>query len=233
MVIFNTKPPNISTNFSHSLAYGTVSDIDGNNYKTIQIGTQEWMAENLKTTRFNDGSIIQLEEDNHSWDLLQAPGYCWFENNEEVFRNMYGAYYNWFTVNSGHLCPTGWHVPSEDDWIVLKISLGMTEEQANQFFGNAGTIEGSKIKETGTINWIDESIPATNESGFTALPGGMRPDGGVDFDGEGMGAGWWSATSYSISNAWSHGVSYNDSGIWRSNMLSKAYGMNVRCIKDN
>jgi uncharacterized protein (TIGR02145 family) len=233
MVSFTTKPPTGSINFNALLTYGTVSDIDGNIYKTIQIEQQVWMAENLKTTRFNDGSSIPLVEDENSWDILQTPGYCWFENNEAVFRNIYGAYYNWYTVNTGLLCPTGWHIPNEEDWKVLKISLGMTEEQADQILGVAGTTEGDKIREKGVLNWVEESREANNESGFTALPGGCRSVGSADFLWEGTDASWWSATSAGISVAWSHGVGYNDSGIWRSDMYVKEYGQNIRCVKDN
>jgi uncharacterized protein (TIGR02145 family) len=232
IVSFTTKPPTISTNFNTALSYDIVSDIDGNNYKTIKIGTQEWMAENLKTTIFNDGSVIPLVEEDNSWTHLQTPGYCWFENNEAIFKNMYGAYYNWFTVNTGLLCPTGWHVPSEEDWKILKISLGMTEEQANQVLA-AGTTEGNKIKETGTINWVEGSTEANNESGFTALPGGYRIDSPADFLWEGIGAGWWSSTSYVNSGyAWSYHAVYDDTRIYSSDMLSKTHGLNVRCIKN-
>lgn len=232
-VDFTTKPGIVSITFNPDLSYGSVSDIDGNNYKTVGIGSQVWMAENLKTTSFNDGSTIPLVEEDEAWSLLRSPGYCWFQNNEEVFRNIFGAYYNWYTISAGLLCPAGWHVPTEEDWKVLKISLGMTEEQAEITWGPVGSNEGDKIKETGTINWTEGSTQANNESGFTGLPGGVRTDYPGNFGSDGTGASWWSATSYAISVAWSHHATYNDSRMWRSDMLTKSYGLNVRCIKDN
>ena len=230
-VSFITKSPTISTHFNEDLTYDTVSDIDENIYKTIKIGSQVWMAENLKTTHFNDGSSIPLVEDSYTWSRLESPGYCWFENDEAVFKDMYGGYYNWYTVNTGQLCPAGWHVPAEEDWKELKMSLGMSEEHADLDYGLAGTIVGDMIKETGTFNWVEESTLATNESGFTALPGGERMVGPADFLWEGTGASWWSATQYFSTNAWSHGAVYSYAGMYRSSMYDQAYGLNVRCVK--
>lgn len=232
-VSFETKKLTISKNFNNSLIYGTLKDIEDNIYKTIHIGNQEWMAENLRSTRLNDGSLIPLVEDDESWSKLLTPGYCWFQNNEGYFRNMYGAYYNWYTVNTGIICPTGWHVPSEDDWKLLKMSLGMSEDQATQYFGSAGTVEGSKMKESGTVNWVTESIEANNESGFTAIPGGFRSVGPSEYLWEGVSASWWSSTSREVSVAWTHGVSFDESRISRSDMAIKSDGMNIRCLKNN
>jgi uncharacterized protein (TIGR02145 family) len=232
---FTTKPATVKTTFNPALTYQTVSDIDGNNYKTINIGDQEWLAENLKTTRLNDGTEIPFITDNIIWHSLQSPAYSWYNNDEAVFKNIYGGYYNWYAVNSGKLCPSGWHVPDESDWKALKIFLGMTPEEADAgYFTN--NIVGTKIKETGTINWADESIASTNESGFTALPGGTRDDGtGTDaFGGEGNGAGWWSASLVFPTHgfAFSHWVNSDKEWIFKSDMLNSAYGLNVRCVRD-
>lgn len=107
---FITKPATALTTFNPDLTYQSVSDIDGNTYKTIKIGTHEWLAENLKTTRYNDGTVIPLVTDDNQWYRLITPGYCWYNNDEAVFKNIYGGYYNWYAVNSGKLCPAGWHV---------------------------------------------------------------------------------------------------------------------------
>jgi uncharacterized protein (TIGR02145 family) len=228
---FTTKPATALTTFNPQLTYQTVSDIDGNTYKTIKIGTQEWLAENLKTTRLNDGTAIPLIADDYEWSRLNTPAYCWYYNDEAVFKNIYGGYYNWYTVSSGKLCPAGWHVPGEDDWKVFKLFLGMTPEQIeSQNF--PVTEAGNKIKETGTHNWVEESVTASNESGFTALPGGSRGEGG-DFGGEGGGGGWWSATQvaqhfFPIS----HWVVSHAGWIFKSEMVSQKYGLNVRCVKD-
>ena len=228
---FTTKSATPSTTFNPDLTYQTVSDIDGNNYKTIKIGTQEWLAENLKTTRLNDGTAIPLVSDDYLWSHLNTPCYCWYNNDGAVFKNIYGGYYNWYAVNSGKLCPAGWHVPDEDDWGVFKLFLGMTPEQVNSS-NFPETTAGNKIKETGTFNWVEESITATNESGFTALPGGSR-GAGADFGGEGGGGGWWSAsqrTQYPF--PFSHWVVSFAGWIFKSDMLSQNYGLNVRCIKN-
>jgi uncharacterized protein (TIGR02145 family) len=231
VVSFSTKPMTYKKSFNPLLSYGAVSDIDGNSYKTIQIGAQLWMAENLKTTRLNDGSAISLVPDIDSWNHLLTPGYCWYENDEAFYGNLYGALYNWYSVGTGLLCPTGWHVPDEADWKELKMYLGMTNEQAELLFGIAGTNEGDKIKESGSVNWAEGGKGGTNESGFTALPGGVRKAGAPIYAAEGIVANWWSSTARLT--AWCHGVAYDASGIWRSDMYLKDYGLNVRCIKDN
>jgi uncharacterized protein (TIGR02145 family) len=230
---FTTKPATALTTFNPQLTYLSVSDIDGNSYKTIKIGVQEWMAENLKTSRLNDGGVIPLVSDDENWGHLVTPGYCWYNNDEAVFKNIYGGYYNWYAVNTGKLCPSGWHVPAEDDWKVFKLFLGMTSEQiVSGYFPE--TSGGNKIKETGTFNWVDGSVAGTNESGFTALPGGSRSDYFSTFGGEGEGAGWWSSSLIPQTgiSAFSHWVISDKDWFYRSDMLSKNYGLNVRCIKD-
>jgi len=134
--------------FNPSLTYGEVSDIDGNYYKTIQIGSQIWMAENLKTTRYNDGSNIPLVTDNTAWSNLTTPGYCWYNNDAATYKNVYGALYNWYAVNTGKLCPSGWHVPSEYEWTLLVNYLGGVYAA------------GGKLKETGTTHWYSPNAGA-------------------------------------------------------------------------
>jgi uncharacterized protein (TIGR02145 family) len=230
---FTTKPATALTTFNPQLTYKTVSDIDGNIYKTIKIGTQEWLAENLKTSRLNDGTAIPLITDDIIWAALNTPGYCWYNNDEAVFKNIYGGYYNWYAVNSGKLCPAGWHVPDDNDWKVFKLFLGMPPEliETADF---STTTYGNKIKETGTINWVEGNADATNESGFTALPGGDRFAKPETFGAEGLAAGWWSASSinYSGNYAFSHWVIFNVDWFYRTGNLSTTYGLNVRCIKD-
>jgi uncharacterized protein (TIGR02145 family) len=228
---FTTKPVTALTTFNPQLTYQTVSDIDGNSYKTIKIGTQEWLAENLKTTRLNDGTAIPLVTDDYKWSQLNTPGYCWYYNDEAVFKNIYGGYYNWYAVNSGKLCPSGWHVPGEDDWKVFKLFLGMPPELINGDF--SATTCGNKIKETGTTNWVEGSDDATNESGFTALPGGSRFDVTSEFGAEGSAAGWWSAAKFiPIPFSYSHWVIFNKDWFYMTGNLSINYGLNVRCVKD-
>jgi len=102
----------------------TVTDIDGNVYHIVAIGTQVWMAENLKTTKYNDGTFIPLVTDSTAWGNLSTPGYCWYNNDAATYKNTYGALYNWFTVNTGKLSPKGWHIPSDTEWETLITYLG-------------------------------------------------------------------------------------------------------------
>ena len=94
----------------------TVADIEGNIYSALRIGNQIWMAENLKTTKFNDGTLIPFVSSNLEWNKLSQPAYCWYNNDELNNRKLYGALYNWFAVETGKLCPLGWHVPTDKEW---------------------------------------------------------------------------------------------------------------------
>ena len=161
----------------------TVTDIDGNVYQTIKIGTQVWMKENLKTTKFNNGEKIQNVIKNSKWDSFTSPGYCWYDNDRAACGIAYGALNNWYAASDSNLCPIGWHVPSTDDWQTLYNYLDIKEAAC-------------KLKETGTGLWnCTDTIEGTNESGFTALPAGFRNYDGK-FYGLGKSAGWWSATEY-------------------------------------
>jgi len=191
-----------------------LNDIDGNVYETVVIGTQVWMAENLKTTRLNDGTEIPLVESDTAWSNLKTPGYCWYGNYEAFFSlNHYGALYNFHSVKTGKLCPVGWHVPSTDEWYVLKNNLG---------FETAG----GSMKETGTRNWLSPNTGATNESGFNALPGGFRNNYYRHFQRFRVSGYFWHSgrsdamgVSYNWVDMTHYSMSYND-------------GLSVRCIKD-
>lgn len=141
---------------------GTVTDVDGNVYQTIGIGSQFWIAENLKTTKYNDGTSIPLVTDNRDWSLLFTPAYCWYNNDEINNKITYGALYNWYTLNTGKLCPSGWHVPNNTEWAVLASYLGGPE------------VAGGKMKVPGTDYWNSPNTGATNSSGFSAFPGGLH-----------------------------------------------------------
>jgi len=144
---FTTKPAKtINITFNPALTYKIVTDIDGNNYKTIKIGTREWMAENLKTSRLNDGTPLTLVTDNDMWNELKSSGYCWYNFDETDFKNIYGGYYNWYSVNSGKLCPSGWHVPAEEDWIAFKVYHGMSQLDAEGGYYTENLV-ANKIKE--------------------------------------------------------------------------------------
>ena len=144
-----------------TLNTGSISDLDGNVYKTVQIGTQVWMAENLKTTKYNNGTAIPNISDSIAWKNLTTGAYCWY-NNSVVNKSNYGSLYNYYAVNTGNVCPSGWHVPSNEEWDILITFLG----------GQA--LAGGKMKEAGNIHWIAPNTGATNSSVFKALPSGSR-----------------------------------------------------------
>ena len=204
----------IVINFNPGLTYDSIYDLEGNKYRTIQIGTQTWMAENLKSTRYNDGTDIPFVLDVSAWALLTTPGYCWY-NNDSVG---YGAIYNWYTVNTGKLCPEGWHVPSDEEWTTLTDFLG----------GKSSA--GGKLKETGTSHWLDPNTGATNESGFTGLPTGYRNYGGGFSSIKNYGF-WWTSTEWSSTGAWYRDVNFSYTSVDRSNSNKKS-GATVRCLKD-
>ena len=199
-----------------------IRDGDGNIYTSVQIGTQIWLTENLKTTKFNDGVAIPLVTDNTAGFTLTTPGYCWYNNDELTYKNAYGALYNWYAVNSGNICPQGWHVPTDSEWTTLITSLG------------GESVAGGKLKESGTTHWQSPTtgtINTTNESGFTGLPGGYRGYQGV-FAGIGKYGEWWSSSADDTSNANTRLLNFANSDVIMNN-VGKWYGFSVRCLKDN
>jgi uncharacterized protein (TIGR02145 family) len=197
---------------------GLVSDIDGNTYKTVTIGTQTWMAENLRVARYKDGTAIPLVTDTIAWANLTTPGFCWYNNDETTYKATYGALYNWYAVSTGKLCPAGWHVPTDDEWTTLRIYLG------------DDSFAGGKLKETGTAHWASPNTGATNETGFTALPGGFRYLTGI-FDRIGGWGFWWTATENN--DVWAHYcfLIYDTSSLVGPHYV-KVEGFSVRCLRD-
>ncbi|UCE19682.1 MAG: hypothetical protein JSV84_04880 [Gemmatimonadota bacterium] len=220
---------NIST-FTISTGGNTVTDIDGNVYQTVTIGTQVWMAENLKVTRFRNGATIPIITDSTDWSNLSTGAYCNYENNSNN-ATTYGRLYNWYAVNdSGNIAPGGWHVPSDDEWKQLEMYLGMSQEEADAA-GLRGTDEGGKLKETGTAHWEDPNTGATNESGFSALPGGSRHWDGK-FAVMGSFAAFWCSTDSNSYQGWSRSLGYFNSMVFRGGSSDKRTGLSVRCVKD-
>ena len=196
----------------------TVKDYDGNDYHVIRIGNQLWTKENLKTTRYINGTSIPLVTGTSAWSALTTPGYCWYDNDMSAYKDTYGALYNWYTINAGNLCPSGWHVSTDEDWITLANYLGGQNEA------------GGKLKETGTTHWLSPNTGATNESDFTALPGGYRTDNGV-FDNLRSTGYWWTSTSYTTPEAWYRNINNNESRLFRAFRVKK-YGGSARCVRD-
>jgi len=205
--------------FNSSLTYNTLIDQDGNVYKTVIIGTQTWMAENLRTTKYNDNTFIPNITSASEWTNLTTGAYNNYKNttNADTIAT-YGRLYNWYAVNTGKLAPKGWHVPTEADWSTLTDYLG------------GEIVAGGKLKETGTTHWSSPNTEATNETGFTALPGGYRWIDGP-FYSIGIYCYWWSSTEYS-SNLAVRLATVNYSGNVFNTHNYKNLGNSVRCVKD-
>lgn len=219
-----------------------VQDIDGNSYTVICIGEQLWMAENLKTTRFNDGSDIPFVPGNQEWSsLLSTPGYCWYGNNENN-KSVYGALYNWFTVNTCKICPEGWHVPSDEEWAELEIYLENNrynydgsidvdnDRKTNNKIGKAMT------SKTGWLFSMNEGAIGNSDypeyqnlTGFNVLPAGLRSADGV-FQELNEKGNCWSTTEYQYVSAL-YRKFFNISVKVIRDDHNKRDGFSVRCLK--
>ena len=197
----------------------TVTDIDSNVYHTIIIGTQVWMVENLKTTKFRNGDPIPNAIDSAQWNNITTGAYCIFNNapNNNVG---YGYFYNWHAVHdTRNIAPSGWHVATDDEWTYLINYLGGRD------------IAGGKLKEEGNAHWFIPNTGATNSSGFTALPAGRRTNDGSYIE-RGSFSYWWTSTEYSDNaGAWCRRTDYSNSTVQVMAEL-KSYGLSVRCVKD-
>jgi uncharacterized protein (TIGR02145 family) len=192
---------------------GTVNDIDGNSYPTIGIGSQIWLAENLKTTKYSNGDLIGTTTGSINGK------YQWAYDDNESNVAIYGRLYTWYAAtDSRNVCPTGWHLPTDSEWSTLTIFLGGDE-----------SIAGCKLKETGTTHWRSSNNLVTNESGFTALPGGCRA--WDDFYNVGSSGYWWSSTAPTTSSFYRH--IYDSDCALISDGIGYNYGFSVRCLKDN
>ena len=208
--------------------YDSITDIEGNIYKTVKINDQWWMAQNLATTTFRDGSpILNITEDT-DWEFLSDAAYSWYENDLENYGNTYGALYNWYAVNTEKLCPSGWHVSTDEEWTQLTEYLG--GESAAQ----------NKLKEMGSSHWLTPNTESSDEFGFTALPGGHRWDDAGWFDGNGLESYWWTSTFADdelyidlIGERGGHALCRQ---MVRNHNFRTAYwitqGLSIRCVKD-
>ena len=209
------------TSYGNEISFKTfaINDVDGNGYNSVTIGTQTWLTENLKTTGLNDNSKIPLVADSITWLSLTTPACCWYKNDESNNKITYGALYNWYTVNTGKLCPIGWHVPSDQEWTTLTDYLG----------GLA--VAGGKMKEVGTTHWISPNTGATNESGFKSLAAGQRTTDGTFFD-FGTAAIWWSSTPYNYEKPFYRSNYYTSTVVNRGYGTLNNVGLSIRCIKN-
>lgn len=223
--------PNVTT--------GTVTDYDGNVYKTVKIGNQVWMAENLKSTSYSNGRSIPLVSDSVVWGLLEDNitdrAYCFYNNDTNGEKDIYGALYTFAAAVNGTpyryednpddevpvqgVCPDGWHIPSYEEWKTLLDYLGNQHEASN------------KLREKGTKHWIDPNIGATNEIGFSARGGGYRHQYDGGFYSLTRSGNWWTSKQNTpYEDAYLVAIYPGGTGF---NKLGKSYGYSVRCIKDD
>lgn len=213
-----------------SMNYGTMTDQDGNEYKTTIINGREWMAENLKTTTFRNGEEIPNTSSSTAWSELTSASWCYYNNSVE-YECPYGKLYNWYTANDTRgVCPLGWHVPTDSEWNSLVTFLDPNSNGAEN-----ADVAGAKLKSTGIDHWLDPNSGATNIVGFSALPSGDRqPDGDFE-DITSLGA-WWTKTQidgdpvqYYINYLFHDCIrsEYND-----AIFNGKKAGASIRCIRD-
>ena len=203
-----------------------IYDVEGNSYKTVTIGTQTWMAENLKVSKYNDGTDIPNLIDNVQWGSNISGAWCYY-NNDTINNTKYGKLYNWYTVNtttngSKNVCPIGWHVPTNDEWDVLF-----------NYIGDDGyTRCGGMMKEVDTVNWKSPNIGATNTTLFTGLPGGYREVYGF-FKHFGDTGYWWSSSENITFKNYSmgHYLDYDSDAVNHIGMYMGS-GFSIRCVKD-
>lgn len=193
-------------------------DVDGNVYKTVKIGNQIWMAENLKTTKLRDGTAIQNITTDDQWKALETAAFCWFDNNDNN-KNTYGALYNWHCVKTNKICPLGWHVPTYAEYTTLMEQVGGRTEA------------GGKLKEAGTANWFPPNTNATNEVGFNGLPSGYRQVHGP-FKDLGKIAVFWTSTPYRSYDSYSVRLDFNLKEMGTSSNGDNKHGYSIRCVKD-
>ena len=208
-----------------------VKDIDGNSYKTVKIGEQIWMAENLKVTQYRNGGPIPNLTDENDWENTEQGAYCNYDNNEDNVE-IYGRLYNWYAIDDKRvLAPRGWHIPTDDEIKELEMYLGLSQSEAGED-GSRGTNEGSKLANRKDL-WDDgilKNNPEFGASGFDFLPGGYRgsSDGYYRMGGGGY---FWSSTEYGHGSAWYRTLDYDSSEIHRY-CPNKNYGFSVRCVRD-
>jgi uncharacterized protein (TIGR02145 family) len=221
--------------FNPELVYGTVTDIDGNTYKTITIDSVTWMAENLRTTHYRDGSPITEVTDSLKWAALKTEACCSYKNSRDPDTlNIYGRLYNFYSVaDLRNIAPEGWHVADTSDWRKLMDYLVSV------------TIAGGKLKEAGTAHWTEFNSDATNETGFTALPAGYRQDINTkskigdstyvfragSFYNIGNSADFWTSTTKNTTDAYGYNILKTGSGCYKL-IFKKKLGFSVRCVKN-
>ena len=210
---------------------GTVTDIDGNTYSTVQIGSQCWLAENLKVSHYRNGDAITTGLDSLGWQIATTGSYCYYADSAAMNTD-YGKLYNWYAFTDPRgLCPNGWHSPTDDEWKTLEGSLGMPASEVDLVIGGprgADANVGGKMKTT-TSDWISPNSGANNCSGFASRPAGKLQ---AEFYGLGYFAQYWTATEYSGSQAFNRTTYYANASVGYGDANSKRQGQSCRCVAD-
>ena len=222
---FNPTNGKTTALFNPAKTYGSLTDQDGNLYKTITIGSQTWMAENLRTTKYRNGEEIPEITDNDTWHNLSTGAYCNYNNTKNIDTiATFGRLYNWAAViDDRKIAPVGWHIPTYDEWIILETFL-------------VDSVAGGKLKEAGTLHWQSPNFGATNETGFTALGSGYRWISGWNGPGfyhKEVEGGWWTSTEgdNDLDRAYHVTMGYNYTVLGGCN-CEKRDGYSIRCVKD-
>ena len=214
---------------------GIVEDIDGNVYKTIKIGSQVWTVDNLKTTRYNDGTVIPEVTDSATWDALTTPAYCYYDNDSTLYAKIYGGLYNYYVVaetNSKNVCPEGWDVPTKTEWIALQNYL---KDNGYAFLGSGAHVGKSmaatfRWNSSATVGAVGYDIGSNNQSGFGGLPGGSR-GGASSFILIGDRGLWWSSTDGGGNSAFYRSL-WNSEEHFPGSVQYKKLGFSIRCLRD-
>lgn len=235
--IAGCEPPIVpDPDVTPKLVTGTVTDIEGKVYSTVKIGEQWWMSENLSVKFYNDSTPMDLVTDDEDWRKMTSGAYCWYMNDFDLYGVHYGALYNWHALSTGKLCPSGWHVPSDDEWKTMEAFLGMTIDEVDKS-GDRGVTQkvGGQLKKAGLeSHWQYPNTAATNYSGFAAMPTGNR-DGWVGWFNMSVGTYgyYWTMTDTTTFRqlVYLRILGYDNSGIWRGFGIPED-GFSVRCIRD-
>ena len=238
LLIFNTTSECFETYINNRWRQiwcncGTTVIYNGVIYNTIQIGDQCWFKENLRTTKYNDGTSITNVTDPSTWTSTTSGAYCCYDNNTSNC-DTYGALYNWYAVETGKLCPSGWHVPSDAEWYTLTNYLSANSQywcgSNSNYIAKSLASTTSWISSTNTCA-VGNNLSANNSTGFSALPGGYRGSSGGSFTNLGNSGYWWSSTENDGTTAWYRNLRYNNANV-NLNNDSKRNGFSVRCLRD-
>jgi uncharacterized protein (TIGR02145 family) len=230
----------IGTSYGNQLTLLTkVADNDGNTYNTVKIGNQVWMAQNLATTKYNDNSSIPNLTLAAAWIAENGTAghngaYCWYNNDGTTYKPLYGAIYNWYAVNTGNLCPTGWHVPSDEEYQTLELFLGMapgTNPGQVGAWEDRGTDQGTQMKNTTGWSTGLPNLNGTNTSGFSALPGGYRFGVDGSFQSLGQVSFWWASNQVDAATAFYRRLDGPLTTVYRMGVLKRG-GKYVRCVQN-